>query len=225
MIFSSLVYAIVYVAFMVTTIAGSRLSSILLCRWLETRLNLLIIEYETDQERIALRTIIAAMPDALVHSQTHHYKYLNGHRIYAEEEATDTEMYIGGQSFTWVCGVWKCVIGLLLGAVMGVGLTLSGLYSIEKKSEWDTTTVKRAIIFCVPVSAIFTFLFAGRIVRGMRGAAGYKIQNSQPEVPLQTTETAASVDIEKTEAPYVDGEKTTSQSEAVVSINIDDKKE
>lgn len=213
MLFSSLVYAIAYVAVVVTSIALSRLLSILLCKWLERKLKLTIIEYESNEERIALRTIITAMPDALVHSQTYHYKYLNQHRIYAEQEALENpEVYIGGQSFTWVCEFWKIVLGLFLGIIMGVGVMVGGLHAINRASEWNTTTVNRAIMFCVPASAIFAFIWGGRIVKGMRGAAGYRMQSSQQETPPPAP----------TEVPHSGEEKNSALSEAPMPVNLGD---
>jgi hypothetical protein len=67
------------VATFISAVSFSRFASIKLCAWMEKRLGLTIIEYDTESEWVAIWLVINSMPGCLVESQNSSYRYANGH--------------------------------------------------------------------------------------------------------------------------------------------------
>lgn len=82
----TLFLAVTFVVVFMSTITASRACSIYLCSWLETALDLTIIECGSHEEMNAITRILAAMPDVLVESKSDGYRYSGGYRIYREFE-------------------------------------------------------------------------------------------------------------------------------------------
>ncbi|KAG0634968.1 hypothetical protein HOY80DRAFT_1095739 [Tuber brumale] len=76
----SLFLTLGFVATFVSAIAFSRLASISISAWLEKRLGLMIIEYETEREWVAIWFVLNSMPDCFIESKNSSYRYANGYR-------------------------------------------------------------------------------------------------------------------------------------------------
>jgi hypothetical protein len=76
-----LFYTIAFVFGFLSVITGSRALSLLLCRWMEINLDMVVIECEDEKEKLEIRKILLSMPGVLIESTTGSYKYAGGYRF------------------------------------------------------------------------------------------------------------------------------------------------
>ncbi|KAG0634970.1 hypothetical protein HOY80DRAFT_1140281 [Tuber brumale] len=76
----SLFLTLGFVATFISAVAFSRLASIQTSAWLEKRLGLTIIEYQTEREWVAIWFVLNSMPDCFIESKNSSYRYANGYR-------------------------------------------------------------------------------------------------------------------------------------------------
>jgi len=176
-------------------VAFSRLASIQLCSWMERRLGLTIIEYDTEKEYIAIWLAINSMLECLVESKNSSYRYANGYLPHmctnANEGSSTTPRapahtgLLGWRKIPMpdpdmlktptpipdinlVCTLCSVALGFLFGICMGIisGLLMSYLLLHE-------ISVTFVVMIGGPFGTIVFILFVWRVWSELESAAGY----------------------------------------------------
>lgn len=90
----TLFYTLAFVSGFLTVIMGSRALSLLLCRWMEIKLNTVVIECEDEKEKLEIRKVLLSMPGVLIESTTRNYKYVGGYRFDTDTDNGHTHDHV-----------------------------------------------------------------------------------------------------------------------------------
>lgn len=86
---SNIMLSSIFLTCFITVMVASRTYSIYFCAWLEHATDAVQIEFATREELVAIRTILAGMPGALVHNTTRGRKYAAGHGLTPKRGCAD----------------------------------------------------------------------------------------------------------------------------------------
>ncbi|KAG0641349.1 hypothetical protein HOY80DRAFT_999376 [Tuber brumale] len=182
-----------FVATFVSAVAFSRLASIQISAWLEKRLGLTIIEYETEREWVAIWFVLNSMPDCFIESKNSSYRYANGYRPHLCTEARgnpataaatnpaeqgqgkipmpDTNML--KTTTTQVADVKTictfCSVALGLALALSVGAVAGTIWSYSLNSKFTTDLGLFGTIF----TALSLFFLVWRLWTEFESAAAY----------------------------------------------------
>ncbi|KAG0634964.1 hypothetical protein HOY80DRAFT_483836 [Tuber brumale] len=181
-----------FVATFISAVAFSRLTSIQTSAWLEKRLGLTIIEYETESEWAAIWVVLNSMPDCFIESKNSSYRYANGYRPHLCTEAggnpgtaAATNPGVQGQGnipmpdidmlktttqvpdVKTICTFCSVAIGLVLALSVGTVSAIIWFYSLFSQIASD------AIQFCSIFAPLCFVFFVWRLWTEFESAAGY----------------------------------------------------
>ncbi|KAI5803919.1 hypothetical protein EDC01DRAFT_627723 [Geopyxis carbonaria] len=117
-IYGTLFYTLGFVIAFMTTMGISRLASIGLSSHLERRLDMEIIEYNSDDDHRAIKSLILNLPGCIIESRTGAYRYVSGFR--QDGTCTCHVPYVSEMHETKVvCMMFASMAGLVFGTAVG----------------------------------------------------------------------------------------------------------
>lgn len=131
----TLLYTLAFVCTFMITIFVSRAFSIFLCCWLETSLNMTVIECETVEEMKLVKGILVEMPDALVEGKTNPCKYSGGYRLDKGCQNHQNHARPVGEIQNPKENLNPRTLGVVVGLIMGltIGVSLgSAAYTVSR---------------------------------------------------------------------------------------------